>query len=701
MSVRKRSQSPVLIGRPSAHHPSVTLFDTIAVEVAGYETNPRRSKRGRFSNTTYKEESDEDEKPTASSSLAPRRRLSEPSTRRATERGSKRKSTNLKKTDGRSDFLRKIKPIPQTLDVPHPAPSRWQETYDAIKDMRSRTVAPVDTMGCGRAQLGETIPKNQRFATLVSLMLSSQTKDEVTSAAVEKLREAVGGSLSVEAVLRADDHIISDAICKVGFWRRKTQYIKRTTQRLHDDFDSDVPKTVDELCSLPGVGPKMAFLALHVAWKVNAGIGVDVHVHRITNRLGWHAPPTKNPEETRLNLQSWLPTELRPTFTGLLVGFGQPDTMPVLKRSASPLDPMHIVASHTTVRRSKRLKLTTKCEDEASDTLITVDGSSSVIKKEDTVSGIDKVKVHRRSTKRTGTASPRKQKPIQQALDVPHPTPPRWREVYDTIKDMRSRKVAPVDTMGCNRAQDEETVPQNRRFATLISLMLSSQTKDETTFAAVTKLREVVGGALSVEAILNADDSVISEAICKVGFWRRKTQYIKQTAEQLRDRFDSDVPKTVDELCSLPGVGPKMAFLALQDAWKLNAGIGVDVHVHRITNRLGWHKPQTKTPEETRLNLQSWLPLELHPEINSLLVGFGQTICMPVGPKCNDCSLREGLCPSARTVKSKSRSRGVVAEVAGSLSGPKVEIGIEPEVKIELSDTTVRLEENTSRSQLE
>jgi len=223
----------------------------------------------------------------------------------------------------RNTSPRKPKLVPQTLETPHPAPARWRETYDTIKDMRSRITAPVDTMGAGAAQLGETVPKNQRFATLISLMLSSQTKDEVTSAAVKRLREAVGGSPSVEAILRADEKTISDAICKVGFWRRKTDYIKRAAQRLHDEFASDVPKTVDELCSLPGVGPKMAFLTLHVAWKVNAGIGVDVHVHRITNRLGWHSPPTETPEETRLNLQSWLPMGLRPTFTGLLVGFGQ------------------------------------------------------------------------------------------------------------------------------------------------------------------------------------------------------------------------------------------------------------------------------------------------------------------------------------------------------------------------------------------
>jgi endonuclease III len=170
-------------------------------------------------------------------------------------------------------------------------------------------------------------------------MLSSQTKDEVTDAAVDKLRVALGGTVSLDALLAAEEHVIADAINKVGFWRRKTQlvsppfpplqcsgliesrYIRQAARRLRDDFNSDVPKTVDELCSLPGVGPKMAFLCLHAAWDMsvsqgfilaglvsnnccivsdrNVGIGVDVHVHRITNRLKWHKPPTKTPEETR------------------------------------------------------------------------------------------------------------------------------------------------------------------------------------------------------------------------------------------------------------------------------------------------------------------------------------------------------------------------------------------------------------------
>jgi endonuclease III len=103
-------------------------------------------------------------------------------------------------------------------------PPRWRETYDAIKEIRSHLVAPVDTMGCDRAQLKK----------IVSLMLSSQTKDEVTDAAVSKLREVVGGSLSVDAMLVAEEDTISEAIGKVGSWRRKTQSVYSCIVIIHE-----------------------------------------------------------------------------------------------------------------------------------------------------------------------------------------------------------------------------------------------------------------------------------------------------------------------------------------------------------------------------------------------------------------------------------------------------------------------------------
>ncbi|KAI0042840.1 DNA glycosylase [Auriscalpium vulgare] len=337
------------------------------------------------------------------------------------------------------------------------------------------------------------------------------------------------------------------------------------------------------------------------------------------------------------------------------------------------LEDTDIALPGPSVRRSKRLKADVYAKADIED-----------VKLEQTVQEI--VAVAGTSTPKKAKAkaqvSPRKHKPVQQSLEKPHPAPAHWREAYDAIKEMRAHIVAPVDTMGCDSAQWKETEPKNKRFAVLVSLMLSSQTKDEVTNAAVDKLRAAIGGTLSVDALIAAPEPTVAEAINKVGFWRRKTGYIKQAAQRLRDDFDSDVPKTVDELCSLTGVGPKMAFLALQSAWNINVGIGVDVHVHRITNRLRWHRPATKNPEETRLNLQSWLPTELHPEINHLLVGFGQTICVPVGPRCDQCTLSStGLCPSAQdVVTSKTRKSIIMASDAG----PKLEITVEEDTKINL-----------------
>jgi endonuclease-3 len=128
------------------------------------------------------------------------------------------------------------------------------------------------------------------------------------------------------------------------------------------------------------------------------------------------------------------------------------------------------------------------------------------------------------------------------------------------------------------------------------------------------------------------------------------SRYIKRTAEILRDEWNGDIPDSIQGLTSLPGVGPKMAYLCLSVAWNRTEGIGVDVHVHRITNMWGWNK--TKNPEETRLALQSWLPHDRWREINSLLVGLGQSVCLPVGRRCGDCDLGlQGLCKAAERKK--------------------------------------------------
>ncbi|XP_025202334.1 endonuclease III-like protein 1 [Melanaphis sacchari] len=230
--------------------------------------------------------------------------------------------------------------------------------------------------------------------------------------------------------------------------------------------------------------------------------------------------------------------------------------------------------------------------------------------------------------------------------------PPNWEKTLDNIRKMRKDIIAPVDNMGCDQAADLNESPEVIRYHVLISLMLSSQTKDEVNFAAMQRLKQY---GLTVDKILEISDKTLGELIYPVGFWKRKVEYIKRTTRILKDIYNGDIPSTIKDLCQLPGVGPKMAHLCMSCAWNEVTGIGVDTHVHRISNRLGWVKKTTKTPENTRMELESWLPKDLWREVNHMLVGFGQTICRPVGPQCVSC-LNKTTCPSA-VLKSPSKKK--------------------------------------------
>jgi len=221
--------------------------------------------------------------------------------------------------------------------------------------------------------------------------------------------------------------------------------------------------------------------------------------------------------------------------------------------------------------------------------------------------------------------------------------PPDWEKTLRYIREMRKYVIAPVDDMGCDRAADMNESPEVIRYHILVSLMLSSQTKDEVNYAAMQRLKQ---HGLTVNNILETSDERLGKLIYPVGFWKRKVEYVKRTTRILKDKYNGDIPNTIKDLCELPGVGPKMAHLCMSCAWNEVTGIGVDTHVHRISNRLGWVKKTTKTPEETRKALECWLPKELWREVNHMLVGFGQTICRPVGPHCVSC-LNRTTCPFA------------------------------------------------------
>ncbi|PHH75687.1 hypothetical protein CDD80_2176 [Ophiocordyceps camponoti-rufipedis] len=236
--------------------------------------------------------------------------------------------------------------------------------------------------------------------------------------------------------------------------------------------------------------------------------------------------------------------------------------------------------------------------------------------------------------------------------------PAGWHETYEAVRRMRSpgglAHGAPVDTMGCERLADRQASAKDQRFQTLVALMLSSQTKDTVNAAAMHRLktelppfRPGATAGLTVDNVLAADPAVLNDLIYAVGFHNNKTKYLQQTAAVLRDNWDGDIPDTIAGLTALPGVGPKMAYLCLSAAWGRTEGIGVDVHVHRITNLWGWQ--QTRSPEETRRALEAWLPRDRWHEINSLLVGLGQVVCRPVGRRCGECELgQRGLCRAAK-----------------------------------------------------
>uniref|UniRef100_A0A665STK9 Endonuclease III-like protein 1 n=1 Tax=Echeneis naucrates TaxID=173247 RepID=A0A665STK9_ECHNA len=259
-----------------------------------------------------------------------------------------------------------------------------------------------------------------------------------------------------------------------------------------------------------------------------------------------------------------------------------------------------------------------------------------------------------------------------------------WRKQLGLIHEMRSGRDAPVDNMGAEKCYDTEAPAHVKRFQVLVSLMLSSQTKDQVTAAAMQKLR---AHGCTVENILNTDDETLGKLIYPVGFWRNKVKYLKLTSAMLRNEFGGDIPNSVEGLVHLPGVGPKMAHLAMSIAWDQVSGIGVDTHVHRISNRLGWLRKPTKSPEETRKALEEWLPRELWRETNWLLVGFGQQVCLPVNPLCSVC-LNQHSCPSAHKNSPTKRPKAGLPRSPSPVSTWKIktEPGNKSAVKDEMTN---------------
>ncbi|MCP4726060.1 MAG: endonuclease III [bacterium] len=170
-------------------------------------------------------------------------------------------------------------------------------------------------------------------------------------------------------------------------------------------------------------------------------------------------------------------------------------------------------------------------------------------------------------------------------------------------------------------------------YRVLIATILSLRTKDETTAGAS---RRLFAEADTPEDILNLSNSEIEKLIYPVGFYKNKTKTILEISRIMIEKYSGRVPDEIDELLKLKGVGRKTANLVVTLGYN-KPGICVDIHVHRISNRLGYVK--TKTPDETEFKLREILPTEYWITYNDLLVTFGQNLCRPISPMCSKCPI--------------------------------------------------------------
>lgn len=174
-------------------------------------------------------------------------------------------------------------------------------------------------------------------------------------------------------------------------------------------------------------------------------------------------------------------------------------------------------------------------------------------------------------------------------------------------------------------------------FKILVATILSARSNDRTTAVVSERLFKFVECADDFDKY---DEEQLSEIIFPIGFYKNKAKFLKKLPGALNEHFGGIIPHTIDELVTLPGVGRKTANLVLAQAFEIPA-ICVDVHVHRILNRIDYIR--TKTPYETEMRLRKKLPKKYWLTVNTIFVMFGQYLCRPVSPKCSICPI-EHLC---------------------------------------------------------
>ncbi len=183
--------------------------------------------------------------------------------------------------------------------------------------------------------------------------------------------------------------------------------------------------------------------------------------------------------------------------------------------------------------------------------------------------------------------------------------------------------------------QDESQKYGRDPFKVLIATILSQRTRDENTRQASKKLFSKYH---NVKSLAKANVKEVENLIRISGFYRTKARSIISVSKILIDSYNGEVPRNLNELLTLPSVGRKTANCVLVYGFNVPA-IPVDIHVHRISNRLGI--VNTNSPEDTELKLQKLIEKRYWIQVNEEFVKFGQRICKPIKPKCTICELKK------------------------------------------------------------
>ena len=203
-----------------------------------------------------------------------------------------------------------------------------------------------------------------------------------------------------------------------------------------------------------------------------------------------------------------------------------------------------------------------------------------------------------------------------------------------------------ADRTTLNSMREKNSNEKPDAFKILIACLLSLRSRDETTEKISKQLFQI---ADTPEKIINLPTPQLEKIIFSTGHYKKKAQILKHVSNEIKTKFNNQVPDTKDKLLSIKGIGPKTANIVLAFAYN-QIVIPVDVNVHRVANRLGI--VQTKQPEKTEKELEKILPKEFWRDINEIFILHGRNICMPISPKCSICPV-QNYCQKVGVIKTR------------------------------------------------